>query len=69
MPGLTNPIPADSLQYRQQNDFDIKPECPVINIPDIMGKFLFPGDGIPPVYLGPASQAGLDFMATGVSGE
>src|SRR4030067_2901022 len=63
---LSNPFPAQYFYHGDQENFEIQPERPMINIPDIQFKFFFPSQRISPVYLRPAGDPWQYSMPTGL---
>ena len=53
---VTDAFPFEDLYQRHEEDFDIEPQGPIVNIPHIQGEFLLPGDGVAAVYLRPAGD-------------
>ena len=53
-----NAFTAQPDSERTRNDLHVQGERPVVDVPDVQPELLLPGDGVPPVDLGPAG-AGL----------
>ena len=51
-----------------QDNLDIQPERPMVDIPNVVVKLLFPGEGIATVDLSPSSDAGKYFVAASLLG-
>src|SRR3989304_2888956 len=46
LPRLADALPLEHLPQGEQQDPDIQPERPVIDVPDVQAELLLPGDGI-----------------------
>src|SRR5665213_10708 len=47
---------------RHGKNFEVEPKTAMVHVPYIQLKLLLPGNGIAPVHLSPARDAGLDVM-------
>ena len=64
LPLFSDPLPVQHLHNGHQDNLQIQPKTPVINIPHIQLKLVFPGNSIPPIHLRPSENSRLNFMTT-----
>jgi len=64
LPGLADALAHDDLAHSQPQNFEVEPEGEVVNIPDIIRKFLFSRNGVAPIDLRPTGNAEAHFMAS-----
>src|SRR4029077_11500058 len=64
--GLINSVTLQGFPQRSKHDSQIQPEAPMIYVPEIQIKLLFPRKRIPTVHLGPTSDSRFDFVAAGL---
>ena len=58
-----DPVAPEHLGDGQGQDFDVQPQAPVIDIPDVKGELLFPGKRVAALDLRPAGNARLHVVA------
>ena len=51
-----------------EQDAEVEPEAPVVDVPDVVADALVPADGVAAVDLGPARDARLDGEAPALEG-
>ena len=66
--GGTDALALEDFSNRHEQYFDIQPEGVVIDIPYVEGELVLPGEGVAPVHLCPAGDAGEDFVAARLLG-
>src|ERR1035437_914413 len=70
---LADSISPKHLQHRHPENLGIQPKAPMIHVPHVQLKLLFPGKAVAAVHLRPAGNTRLHFVATllerGVSGQ
>ena len=60
--------PGEDFEERLNDYLHIQPETAVVDIPDIEGEFLLPGERVATIDLGPTGDAGSDLHASGLEG-
>ena len=66
--GVVDVFAGDDFLDGQGDDLEVSGEGEVVDVPDVEGEFLLPGDGVAAVALGPAGDAGAHFVAAGLLG-
>ena len=66
--GGTDALALEDFTDCHEQYFDIQPEGVVIDIPYVEGELVLPGEGVAPVHLCPAGDAGEDFVAARLFG-
>src|SRR5687767_4594043 len=64
--GSRNAVAIEDAPHGEEKYFDVEPEVLVVDVPDIEGEFLFPGNCVATVNLSPASEAWAHVVATGL---
>ena len=64
--GLGDTVAPKHLGNGEPEDMQVSGQCQVVDIPHVEDELLLPADGIAPMHLCPASDAGAHLMATGL---
>ena len=66
--GGADAFALEDFSNRHEYDLDIQPEGAVIDVPHVEGELVLPGEGVAPVHLCPAGDAGQHLVAARLLG-